>query len=287
MLDDEIDASAFALQMDALADAFNVIPLSEAVAKLASGTLPPRAACVTFDDGYANNATVALPILQQRSIPACFFIATGFIDGACMWNDVVIEALRSTEAESLELTGIGLGDHRLGGMADRRSAMRKILPKLKKLDPDARDSAVAALLDIAGAEKASGTMMSADQIRALAAAGMEIGGHTVNHPILATLDRRRARDEMGACKEELEGITRQPVRSFAYPNGRPGRDFTEEHVELARELGYALAVTTARGTAERGCDPYRLPRFTPWDRTPTRFTLRLYQNALQDLNPAA
>lgn len=287
MLDDEIDASIFALHMDALAQAFNVIPLSDAVARLGAGTLPPRAACITFDDGYANNVTIALPILQQRSLPACFFIATGFINGACMWNDVVIEALRDSDAVTLDLGSIGLGIHDLTEPTDRRAAMRKILPELKKLGPDARDESIAGLIEIAGVERATGKMMSADQVRTLAAAGMEIGGHTVNHPILATLNKQRARDEMAACKDELEAIARQPVRNFAYPNGRPRVDFTDEHVKLAEDIGYSLAVTTARGTAVHGCNPFLLPRFTPWDRTSARFTLRLFQNALQDLNPVA
>ena len=64
------DANIFRIHMNALADGFNVLPLREAVKRLKNGTLPSRAACITFDDGYANNATVALPILQERALPA-------------------------------------------------------------------------------------------------------------------------------------------------------------------------------------------------------------------------
>ena len=58
------------------------------------GKLPPRALAITFDDGYANNATVAAPILQRLGLHATFFIATGFLDGGRMFNDTVIEAVR-------------------------------------------------------------------------------------------------------------------------------------------------------------------------------------------------
>jgi hypothetical protein len=74
------------------------------------------------------------------------------------------------------------------------------------------------------------------------------------------------------------------VRLFAYPNGRPGLDFTEHHAALLDRLGFDAAVTTEKGTANLGTDPLLLPRFTPWDRTRTRFILRLYQNALQDMD---
>ena len=284
MLVDEIDASVFSVHMDALAAGFNVLPLSEAVSRLQAGSLPPRAACVTFDDGYANNESVALPILRSRSIPASFFVATGFTDGDCMWNDIVIEALRNTAKSSVDLAHGGLGSFPLGDLSERRNAMNQILPAMKKLNPEARSDAIAALLDATGARKARGMMMSTDQLRNMANAGMEIGGHTVNHPILATLDRKRAREEMGACKEQLEGIIGQAVSSFAYPNGRPGIDFTDEHVSIARELGYRVAVTTRRGTSSADSDPLMLSRFTPWDQTAGRFTMRLYQNALQNLN---
>ena len=72
-----IGAEGFTAQMAALRNHFNVIPLSEAIARLRSGSLPPRAAAVTFDDGYRDNLTVALPILRRYGIPATVFVASG------------------------------------------------------------------------------------------------------------------------------------------------------------------------------------------------------------------
>jgi 2-methylisocitrate lyase-like PEP mutase family enzyme len=65
---------------------------------------------------------------------------------------------------------------------------------------------------------------------------------------------------------------------FAYPNGRPGRDYAPEHAKLVRELGFKAAVSTSWGAARSGHDLYQLPRFTPWDKTPLRFVLRLFRN---------
>src|SRR6185295_2112486 len=104
-----VDAAAFDWQMECLSRCFRVLPLSEAVERLRQGTLPGRAACVTFDDGYADNAEVALPILRRHGLCATFFVATGFLDGGIMFNDRVIEAVRGAPGAQLDLTPLGLG----------------------------------------------------------------------------------------------------------------------------------------------------------------------------------
>jgi peptidoglycan/xylan/chitin deacetylase (PgdA/CDA1 family) len=121
-------------------------------------------------------------------------------------------------------------------------------------------------------------MMSQAQVRTLSEAGMEIGAHTVSHPILARLDDESARVEIASSKEQLEEIILKPVRLFAYPNGKPGKDFDSRHVRMVRELGFTAAVTTAWGAARVSDDCYQLPRFTPWDKTSTRFLIRMIQN---------
>ena len=88
---------------------FNVIPLLDAVRHSAAGTLPPRAACITFDDGYADNAEVALPILQRHKLHATFFVATGFLNGGRMWNDTIIELVRRAPDGVLDFSAFGLG----------------------------------------------------------------------------------------------------------------------------------------------------------------------------------
>jgi peptidoglycan/xylan/chitin deacetylase (PgdA/CDA1 family) len=121
-------------------------------------------------------------------------------------------------------------------------------------------------------------MMTSDQVRALHAAGMEIGAHTVTHPILAEVTDERARHEIAVSRSRLQAIIGAPVRLFAYPNGIPRRDYYAEHAALARELGFDAAVSTAWGAARAGDDPYQIPRFTPWDRADWRFGLRIAMN---------
>ena len=97
---DEPDASRFAEILSWVARAFTVIPLAQGVASLNAGTLPPRALAITFDDGYEDNFTAALPVLQRFGMHATFFVASGFLDGGRMWNDTVIESVRACTASA-------------------------------------------------------------------------------------------------------------------------------------------------------------------------------------------
>ncbi|HND98622.1 MAG TPA: polysaccharide deacetylase family protein, partial [Plasticicumulans sp.] len=122
-------------------------------------------------------------------------------------------------------------------------------------------------------------MMTHAQLRTLHGAGMEIGGHTVSHPILTRTPAAVARAEIAGGRAGLEALIDAPVRSFAYPNGKPGADYGPEHVAMVRELGFDCAVVTSHGVSVAATDPYQLARFTPWDRSESRFQLRMLRNS--------
>jgi peptidoglycan/xylan/chitin deacetylase (PgdA/CDA1 family) len=281
LLAGEPSAAEFEHRMRWVKANFEVVLLGEAVRALREGRLPPRSLCITFDDGYADNYRIALPILRRLGLRATFFVATGFLDGGCMFNDVVIEAVRRARSAELELADLGLGRHALGSVEERARAIAGVLARLKYFEPERRRRAALEIGRRADSRTPTDLMMSPDQVRALHAAGMELGAHTVNHPILAEIALSRARHEMQASRARLEQITGAPVRLFAYPNGSPRRDYHAEHVGLARELGFDAAVSTAWGAARAGDDLYQIPRFTPWDRADWRFGLRMAHNLMR------
>ena len=272
----EIDRAAFAIQLGLLKSSFNVLALDEAVRLMRAGRLPPRAACITFDDGYADNAVEALPILQRFGLPATFFVATGFLDGGRMWNDTVIELVRRAPGTLFDARTAGLGQLPLGDVAARRAAIGTLIGHLKYLPMEERLALVERLAGEADYALPQDLMMSSGQVRQLHAAGMGVGAHTVNHPILAAIPAGQAGDEIAAGKQRLETLLGAPVPLFAYPNGKPDVDYRAEHVGIVRELGFEGAVSTAWGG--RCGDLYQLPRFTPWDLDAPRFQLRLALN---------
>ena len=287
---DEMHAARFDALCGLVRRWFNVLPLPEAQRRLQDGTLPARALAITFDDGYADNHDVALPILQRHGLPATCFVATGFLDGGCMWNDRVIEVVRQCSGDTLRLPdGIELDTAPLPmtDAAARRSAIDRLLTHLKHRPIDERLQAADALTTANGTRLPTTLMMRREQVQALHRAGFNIGGHTVDHPILATLLNAAAAHQINANKQTLEDMLQQQLTLFAYPNGRPDDDYGARDVALVRQAGYEAAVSTAWGAARRGDDAFQLPRFTPWDRHSLRFGLRIAQVARQPVRLCA
>lgn len=274
----EPDAALFEARMKWVQSAFRVLPLVEAARRLSDGTLPSNAACITFDDGYADNVTIAAPILSRLRLTATFFIATGFLDGGRMWNDTVIESVRAHRDPSLDLSSLGLDTWPVADDVQRVATIDRLLERLKYLEPAERQAKVDAIADVVGLPRASDLMMTRQQLRTLRRYGMSVGGHTIHHPILTSLTPEAARAEIDGGRRELEDVLGEPIRVFAYPNGKPDRDYDASHVRLVRELGFDAAVSTAWGVSDRRSDRFQLRRFTPWDRNVHRFGLRLASN---------
>lgn len=258
---------------------FQVIPLDDAVQRLQNGTLPPRSASITFDDGYADNATNALPLLQRHGLTATFFVASSFLDGGRMWNDTVIEAIRRFKGQVLDLNSAGLGVHQVQTPTQQRVAIESLLSQIKYLDTAKRTEAVDTIHRLAGNRPLpDDLMMSSLQVLQLHRAGMQIGAHTCSHPILASIADLAAQAEIADSKAVLESLVQCPVELFAYPNGRPGKDYLAQHVAMAKNAGFIAAVSTSPGVSTGAADMFQLPRFTPWDTEPLRYGLRMVSN---------
>jgi peptidoglycan/xylan/chitin deacetylase (PgdA/CDA1 family) len=274
MREGEVDKTAFNWQMALLSKYFNVMPLHEALEKLANDTLPPRATCITFDDGYANNYTNALPILSANNLSATFFIASGYLDGGRMWNDSVIESIRILQSTDLDLTNLGLGIFDISTPEKKAQASLEILLHLKHLLPEIRAQYTGYITSLVK-ELPEDLMLTSDQLVKLHESGMEIGGHTVSHPILAKLSPDAVLQEVSDNKKHLEQLLNTTLRFFAYPNGKPDRDYLPDQVLLIKECNYLAAISTQVGLADKQNDRWQLPRFTPWDTSPLRFMLRI------------
>lgn len=283
VLPDEPDAARFSAILDLIAGSFQPLPLREAVRRLREGSLPARAACITFDDGYANNCEIARPILNAKGVPATVFVAPGFLDGGRMFNDTVIETVRLAP-QDFDLRALDLGRHALTDAAARRRTVEALLEKLKYLDIEERLKRIGEVAEVAGVRLPGDLMMTQDQVRQLHAAGIEIGAHTVDHPILTSVADDVAARQMRDSRQVLESMIGAPVRSFAYPNGKPQRDYADRHVAMAREAGFDLALSTAWGAATRESDPFQIPRVAAWDQDALRYGIRLAK-AYRDRQP--
>ena len=272
---ENVDEKTFDWQVATLHKQFNILRLTDAIDLLKNGNLPERAVCITFDDGYADNYERALPILKKWQVPATFFVAIGFLDGGRMWNDTVIESIRRAKCDELDLNNIGLGIHSLSSTIERKKAIYSILRNIKYMPLEERNNTVNKLADIVGEELPDDMMMTTNQVHALGNQGMEIGAHTVNHPILASLSPDSAESEIVGSKQSLEEITGYEINAFAYPNGKPGVDYIRENVDAVRRAGFRVSVSTAWGYASNHSDVLQLPRVGSWDNSPFRFGIRM------------
>lgn len=278
ILPSEVGAIEFDRTMKWVKAWFNVLPLDEAACRLKASTLPSRAAAITFDDGYADNIAVALPILKQHGLPATFFIATGFLDGGRMWNDAVIESIRACPFPLLDLGALGLGSYLIATSEQRRQTIGAIIQQIKYLPAPQRADLTEKLSTAAHVRLPDKLMMTSAQVKAMRQAGMQIGAHTVTHPILARVDAPNAMREIAGSKDFLEALLGERVSLFAYPNGKPDIDYSPEHPAMVKELGFDAAVSTCWGAANRHTDIFQIPRFTPWDRSQLRYGARLLHN---------
>lgn len=185
-----------------------------------TGPLPPRSVLVTFDDGYRTVATVAQPIFERHGIPAALFVCTAPVqERTLFWYDAL--ALAHGEAEVQRLKAAPAEEWRRAVARTRRVAADG--------DPHAP--------------------LTAAEIRVLARRGVEIGGHSVSHPILSRLPPEEQEREIRDNRAALQDWTGHSITAFAYPNGEPA-DYSPETVAILRDLNFTSAFTT-------------VPRFVP------------------------
>ena len=278
VLPDEPDASGFATEMDILAYYCQVLPLPEAVRRLRSGTLPARAACVTFDDGYENNLSVALPILEKRGMTATVFIAADAIDRGIMWNDLLIEAMRRV-GSAVGYREFGLAGQPGPEVPEAERIMRVV--RHVRYEPLERRSELAlAFYQKVAPGAMPRLMLTQGQVRQIAARGHDVGAHTIHHPILKGLESAVARAEIVDSYAWVADVAGRAPASLAYPNGFPGRDYDDSHAAMARDAGFELAVSMRWGCATSRSDPYHLPRCLPWSVRSSIYPVRLARTYL-------
>lgn len=274
----EPDVAWFDKVVRFIARNFRVLAFSEAARAHSRGNLPAAAACITFDDGYADNFELAAPILRRHGVPGTFFIATDYMDGGRMWNDAVSEALRVVPDGWVDWSDLGVSTVQVTDLPSRFRAYRQMQEELKYMHPARRDEVAAEISRRAGLPAQCDLMMTRRQVRELPNMGMEVGGHTQGHPILSCVGEAEARREIAGGREVLASWLGFPPTVFAYPDGIPTRDYGARDLRLVREAGYVGAVSTSPAVVRAGDDVYQLPRVTPWDRTMPRFAVRCMLN---------
>ena len=276
----DIDLAGFERVLATVSKLFLIIPLKDAVLALRAGNLPERAACITFDDGYADWLDGVVPVLEHYQAHATFFITSGQFFNLPMWNERILHALTHAPATqtALLLPHSGLPELATGHLAERAHALTVLEQHLKYLPPQQREEQLQAVENWAGTACADVPTMPLADLRTIHSKGFGIGSHTVSHPILTRCTPELALREMVESRDQLESIIAGKVTAFAYPNGLPQTDFRPEHIELVKRAGYFCALSTHWGSATGDTSVFQIPRFTPWGPTAAKMELQMARN---------
>lgn len=233
---------------------------------------------LTFDDGYRDNYELALPVLQAFGATATFFIPTGYIDKPQLppWDQVAL-MVHSTSQRTIYVNGLFNFEQDIDPN-DQQLAVNALTSRYKALRSSEDASAYLTALAQATDYKATSTSntdlwMTWDMIRELRKAGMDIGGHTVNHPKLSSLTREEQLFEIAGCMDRLHQELGERPDTFAYPFGSDD-SFTQDTQSMVAAQGFKYAFSLMGGRVKPGdaVNPYSIPRMAvgPW-RGPNHF----------------
>jgi peptidoglycan/xylan/chitin deacetylase (PgdA/CDA1 family) len=236
---------------------------------------------VTFDDGYRDNLTNALPIAESKGVPITVFVTSGILGNHNgLWWDRLGTLLRSRPPQvneiDLPISGrnvrLPLGSS--GIRADLDSVRRHLLP-LRVTEIERALDAVSEQWQVGSASPPDAETLNLEELLQLAASDtVTIGAHTVDHVRLGGRPAREQQDTISGSKTELEQSIGRAVSHFAYPFGR-GDDFDDRSVDAVRSAAFDTACTAIPGTARSSTDPYRLPRRMVMDWGRLRFRAQM------------
>lgn len=274
-------------QLAHVARTHDIVSLADARRILAepAGTGGKDVVAVTLDDGYADNHAHALPVLASMRVPATVFVPTAYVGTERrLPHDRLYASLCELRRRGVPFERAGIAEHlqellrgcaRLGPAATLDELIRRL--------PHDRLVALAAALEArtgrSERDLPAGTrLMSWEELHDLRGAGIDIGGHTRNHAVLANLPPAEAHREIAGCRDEIAERLGARPRFFAYPNGY----YTPAIRRAVAAAGFEAAVTIEDEENRRGIDPYGLKRKVLWENT-TRGPLR-YSDAVAACN---
>jgi len=240
---------------------FRVVPISQLLEEVANNQVKPYTIALTFDDGHADFFHNAWPLLQKYKLPASLYVTTGFVDGNYwLWPDLLKYIIVHNQQHTLHIPGGGqvaadnqtfisnwhkLGDYCLTLDTEER---KRFLQNL------ARQCAV----EIPSSPISPFAGVSWDQLRSMCAEGLDVGSHTVTHPILSKLGYAEIEQELLQSAARIKEQLNVTAKGLCYPNGRL-IDITPQVIECAKAQGYEYGLLARNIPIQTG-DLFRIGR---------------------------
>jgi peptidoglycan/xylan/chitin deacetylase (PgdA/CDA1 family) len=282
----------FAQQLQVLKTIADPVSLRQLTSAKSDRELPPRPVCITFDDGYADNLYAAKPAMETYRVPGTVFITPGYlgVPENLWWDELAMLIL--DPAMGLEEVSVSLHGHKYAYVfsrsdgnppnkwvawetvsGPRQSAYLELYGVLVKMSDSDREEALQQLRTGATGytDRRQHRCLTETELLELASGDMvEIGAHTLTHPVLSQLSPEQQQIEIGGSKEKLEALTGKNITSFAYPYGKKIH-YTRQTVKTVKTNGFACACSNFGGLVTRTSNRFVLPRFQPMDWDGDRF----------------
>lgn len=266
--------STFAQLAARVARHCTAVPLGEDGLEWTPRARKPRVA-LTFDDGWADNATTAFPIARDCGLPWTIFICPECVGRQFpYWPEQVVALWRAAERRGvtgrlMQAFANGASPEPTAGGTLEGQTAESVIERLKILSAGERDLAIGRMREALGARSDAGAewgdftdaTMQWREIEALASRGVTFGSHTLSHMILTRVAYSEAQHEIAGSKLAIEQKLRRECRLFAYPNG----DWSAEVRDLVAQAGYQLAFANRPGVWTRASDRFAIPRTNLWE----------------------
>lgn len=277
--DNKVSPENFEKQMRYIAKRKKVISLATFLDCIGKNKQPKDRIVITFDDGYRDNCEIAVPILKKYDLPATFFIATGLIDGASVFdklNHLVMTTKRDKITISLD-NGVNK-EISLMNSEDRYAFVKNAIYLLENMAHERQLDFLKSISQLHGdtfnfEQYNPKVMMSWEECEMMSTYNdISFGVHTVSHANLAKLSLEEAKEEITISREELEAHIERQVAFFSYPHSK-GSD--SSIVKILRQCGFQCALTGGLGINKGNADLFRLKRFAVPNDSGLLFKFRL------------
>ncbi len=234
----------FEKQINYLRNHFRVVPIETLLQELKTDSLQPYTIAITFDDGHRDFYEYAWPILKKYNLPASLYVTTGFVNGdVWLWPDRLKFVMINSSNKQISIDPLGhlsfepqkfalswnlLGDYCLTLTSELREAF------INKL-------ALIAGCDVPAQPTAPFFPVTWDQLKEMVADGLDVGSHTVTHPILSGLDYKTITQELVSSAQIINRELGYKVHGICYPNGRLS-DINDEVIQCAEQCGYSYGL---------------------------------------------
>lgn len=241
----KIHVDQFRKQMRLIKRHFHPMNLTELLEAHEQGNVPNHAVVVTFDDGYADFAEYAFPIMQEEGIPSTLFITTGFVNGDLwLWPDQLRYVIDNTVSHK-EVFIEGLNET-INVHTDREKAWNAVADYCLTIPNEQKESLISGLyekLDVVRPDRSPSQYRGLEwpQLRTMVNKGLDIGSHSYSHPILTRLRSDALISELTSSRELIREKLGVDTQVFCYPNGQPF-DFNSDVKSAIRAAGYSVAV---------------------------------------------